>query len=74
MAVCAITGKRTRVGNSVSHANNRTKRWLKCNLQRVKVVLPNGQIKRVYVSTKALKAGKVSKAPNRKHILARLSK
>jgi large subunit ribosomal protein L28 len=31
--VCQITGKKTRVGNNVSHANNRTKRRFLPNLQ-----------------------------------------
>jgi large subunit ribosomal protein L28 len=31
--VCQITGKRTRVGNNVSHANNKTKRKFFPNLQ-----------------------------------------
>ena len=32
--VCQITGKRTQVGNNVSHANNRTRRKFLPNLQR----------------------------------------
>ena len=31
--ICDITGKRPRVGNRVSHAKNRTKRWFYPNLQ-----------------------------------------
>jgi large subunit ribosomal protein L28 len=31
--VCQITGKRTQVGNNVSHANNKTKRKFYPNLQ-----------------------------------------
>ena len=31
--VCEITGKRPRVGNNVSHANNKTKRRFYPNLQ-----------------------------------------
>ena len=30
--VCDLTGKRTRVGNNVSHANNKTKRKFYPNL------------------------------------------
>ncbi len=61
--VCEICGKRPQVGNNVSHARNRTKRrWLP-NLQRVRTVLPNGQVKRIRVCTKCLKAGKVVKPP-----------
>ena len=32
--VCQITGKRPRVGNNVSHANNKTKRKFYPNLQK----------------------------------------
>ena len=32
--VCQVTGKRTTVGNTVSHANNKTKRRFLPNLQR----------------------------------------
>jgi len=61
--VCEICGKRPQVGNNVSHARNRTKRrWLP-NLQKVRAVLPNGQVKRIRVCTKCLKAGKVVKPP-----------
>ncbi len=31
--VCQVTGKKTRVGNNVSHANNKTKRRFLPNLQ-----------------------------------------
>ena len=57
---CEICGKRPSVGNNVSHANNRTKRrWLP-NVQKVRAVV-NGQVKRIRVCTKCLKAGKVVK-------------
>lgn len=32
--VCQLTGKRTQVGNNVSHANNKTKRKFFPNLQK----------------------------------------
>lgn len=32
--VCPITGKRPMMGNNVSHANNKTRRRFKPNLQR----------------------------------------
>jgi large subunit ribosomal protein L28 len=34
--VCQLTGKRTRVGNNVSHANNKTKRKFYPNLKKKK--------------------------------------
>lgn len=38
--ICQITGKRAMVGNSVSHANNKTKRRFHINLQEKKFYLP----------------------------------
>ncbi|MGW8121087.1 50S ribosomal protein L28 [Roseivirga echinicomitans] len=38
--VCDITGKRARTGNSVSHANNKTKRKFYPNLQKKRFYLP----------------------------------
>jgi large subunit ribosomal protein L28 len=38
--VCDITGKHTRVGNKVSHANNKTKRKFYINLQLKKFYIP----------------------------------
>ncbi len=61
MAVCEICGKRRMVGNNVSHANNRTKRIFKPNIQKLRVTLPNGTRKRIYICTKCLKAGKVQR-------------
>ena len=66
MARCHVTDKHTRFGHNVSHANNKTKRTFKPNLQKVRVLI-DGQPKRVYVSTRALKAGKVQKAPRGLH-------
>ena len=38
--VCEITGKRARVGNNVSHANNKTKRRFYPNLQKKRFYIP----------------------------------
>lgn len=38
--VCDITGKRARVGNNVSHANNKTKRKFYPNLQKKRFYIP----------------------------------
>lgn len=38
--VCQITGKRTIVGNRVSHSNHKTKRTFMPNLQTKKFFLP----------------------------------
>ncbi len=48
-------------GNSVSHANNRTRRRFEPNLQRVRAIV-DGQTKRITVCTSCLQAGKVTKA------------
>jgi large subunit ribosomal protein L28 len=58
---CDICSKAPQRGNTVSHANNKTKRrWLP-NLQRVKVVV-NGRNMHVRVCTRCLRSGKVLKA------------
>ncbi|HSG08323.1 MAG TPA: 50S ribosomal protein L28 [Longimicrobiales bacterium] len=61
--VCYVCEKGPGTGNSVSHANNKTKRrWLP-NLQTVKIVDANGDRRRVRVCTSCISAGKVKKAP-----------
>jgi len=61
MAICEICGKRPRVGMNVSHAHNRTKRFYKPNLQKVRVKV-SGSVRRAYVCAACLRAGKVAKA------------
>jgi large subunit ribosomal protein L28 len=39
--ICQLTGKRPRVGNHVSHANNKTKRRFYPNLQKKRFYLPS---------------------------------
>lgn len=73
--VCIITGKTRSLGYTVhrrglskksggigTHVSAFTRRTFKPNLQRIRVRLENGQVRRVWVSVKALKAGKVTKA------------
>ena len=57
---CVVTGRKTRSGNKRSHALNTTKRNWKANLQKVRIMV-NGKPKRVYVSARALKSGKVER-------------
>lgn len=60
--VCYVCGRGPSVGNNVSHANNRTKRrWLP-NLNRVRIV-EDGEVRRVRVCSRCIKAGKIRKAP-----------
>ncbi|MCA9470779.1 MAG: 50S ribosomal protein L28 [Nitrospirales bacterium] len=58
---CEICGKNRQVGNNVSHANNRTKRVFRPNLQTVKALL-NGAARRIRVCTRCLRSGLVQKA------------
>ena len=54
--VCKITGKRPRVANNVSKANNKTKRRQLPNLQSKKIFVPElGTHVRLKLSVKALK-------------------
>ncbi len=57
---CAICGKTTQFGNKVSHSKRKTKTKNKPNLHRVRAMI-NGEVKRIYVCSKCLKAGKVEK-------------
>ena len=58
--VCYFTGRKTTSGNNRSHAMNATKRTVKPNLQKVRVTI-DGKPKKVWVSTRALKSGKVER-------------
>ncbi len=58
---CDICGKKPEVGNHVSHANNKTKRRFKPNLQRVKAQLDSGTVRRINVCTRCLRSGAVTK-------------
>ncbi len=62
MAKCYVTGKTTGFGNSRSHALNANRRTWKANLQTVRIVDENGNVKKVKVSAKALKKGTLNRA------------
>ncbi len=54
--VCDLSGKKSLVGNRVSHAKNRTKVRLLPNLQKKKIFVPSlGKFVKLRVSTHALK-------------------
>lgn len=57
---CYITGRRSRSGNNRSHALNSSKRTFGANLQKVRILV-DGKPKRVWVSARALKSGKVER-------------
>ena len=59
--VCEVCGKGIQVGYNVSHAHNRTKKRSYANLQKVRVMTPQGT-KKVRVCTRCLRSGKVKKA------------
>jgi large subunit ribosomal protein L28 len=58
---CEICGKVSSVGNSVSHAHNKTKRLWEPNLQRVRAKV-GSENKRIWVCTRCIRSGKVAKA------------
>jgi large subunit ribosomal protein L28 len=58
---CSICGKQRSVGNNVSHANNKTKRLWRPNLQRVHARVGGGA-RRMLVCTRCLRSGRVQKA------------
>lgn len=54
--VCQITGKHTRTGNNVSHANNKTKRKFYPNLQKKRFFMEaTGEWITLKVATSAIK-------------------
>ncbi len=53
--ICALSGKRPRSGQNVSHAHNVTKRTFAPNLQKKRVMI-NGKKVRILVSTRALRS------------------
>ncbi len=61
MASCAVCGKQRSMGNNVSHANNRSKKVIMPNLQRMRIVIGKS-IKKVYVCTRCLRSKSVKKA------------
>lgn len=58
---CEICGKHSSVGNSVSHANNKSRRRWAPNLQRVRAMVGGG-VRRLLVCTRCIRSGKVAKA------------
>ena len=59
------SGKAKKSGGIGTHITAITKRRFLPNLQRVKAVLPNGQVRYMRVSASAIKKGLVTKAPRR---------
>lgn len=58
---CVVCGKKRMSGNNVSHANNKTKRVFRPNLQTVRALL-NGTAQRIRICTRCLRSGRIQKA------------
>lgn len=63
--VCEICGKGKATGYRVSHANNRTKRTFMPNLQKVRIVQPNGSTRKMLVCTRCIRSGRTRKPAER---------
>lgn len=61
MAKCDICGKGVTFGIRVSHSHRRSNRTWKPNVKRVKAIV-NGTPKHIYVCTRCLRSGKVTRA------------
>ena len=59
--ICAICGKGPISGNTVSHANNKSRRRFNVNLQEVRARV-KGEVRKIRVCTSCIRAGKVEKA------------
>ncbi len=60
MAKDFFNGKHTVFGNNRSHALNHSRRSWKPNLHKVRVLI-NGKPKKVWVSARTLKSGKIKR-------------
>ncbi|MEP6692822.1 MAG: 50S ribosomal protein L28 [Gemmatimonadaceae bacterium] len=59
---CHVCGKGITFGNNVSHANNKTRRVWKPNLQVARILI-DGKATKIKVCTRCLAAGKIQRAP-----------
>ena len=61
--VCEVCGKKPSIGNSVSHANNKTKTIWYPNLQKLRCIDgKTGSVMRVKACTRCIRSGFVKKA------------
>jgi large subunit ribosomal protein L28 len=73
--ICAITGKRPVTGSRIrrkgvakksggigTHVVKVSRRKFRPNVQHIRVLLPSGEVRRLWVCAKAIKAGKIVKA------------
>ena len=59
---CYVTGLSSVSGNNRSHSLQATRRTWKANLQTVRIKDENGNVKKVKISARALKSGKIERA------------
>jgi len=61
--ICSVCSKAPQVGMLVSHAKNRTKRWVYPNVHKMRFTLVGKpqKVHRGSVCTKCVKAGKIEK-------------
>ncbi|MBN1549448.1 50S ribosomal protein L28 [Candidatus Babeliales bacterium] len=61
--VCAVCDKGPSVGQHVSHANNKVKRWLYPNTHKMRYTIPGkgSKVHQAHVCTKCLRSGKIQK-------------
>lgn len=62
--ICYCCAKGVAHGNNVSHANNKTRRTWKPNLQVARIV-EGGKTIKIKVCTRCLNAGKIQRAPRK---------
>lgn len=60
--VCEICGKAPQAGRSVSHSHRVTNRMFRPNIQKVSIKESNGNVRKINICTKCMKAGKVTRA------------
>ncbi|RPJ04806.1 MAG: 50S ribosomal protein L28 [Spirochaetaceae bacterium] len=58
---CDVCGKSTKSGNNVSHANNKTRRVWRPNIQRVHAVVSGNKNVTMKVCTRCIRSEKVTK-------------
>jgi len=58
---CDICGKGRLVGHNVSHANNKTQKVSRPNLQTIKILI-NGAARKARVCTRCIRSGAIQKA------------
>ena len=59
--VCDVCGKKPMSGCNVSHANNKTKKVFKPNLQKVRAI-DKGSVRNMKVCTRCIRSGSIQKA------------